>query len=535
MNSELQPTALINDGGNTVMSEAKETGLESAANEELEVEIHIPEDVDDITAPGVADQDVTNANDRTACTVIEETEIDGTAAEQDNSRKSDAPQNEIAAALDGDVFSENENVDGDSALADLHSFVRRAKSSKERKDVPASAMILPPLATSSLTKKHPSGSLGSATSENGSPVSKIEKMATTTTTTMTSPRVPLGQKDANKSPSPSKKRKLKGSGPPDAAAPLTKKSGGRLVAPDLEDYGTEAPAQPKKRRRKIEADRTGDIFNPDMFPSQDLTKRTSSSSSSAPDRDGGSASRRSSRIATVKKTAAIPVRLPGSATLDLGDMPAPSTATVTARKADRDLAAQTRANTDKNKGGAMPVAFVLASLGAAVADEDDQQTASITLPKTGMKSVRWDEILARVQGEEMPAPAAAENGEGAADEEEEMALPPPPQLRFASDPSDRPGNPVGGMLANEDEEEQGKKDAPAALSPAPVRRSARSAASRLPTRGGSATPVKKKSSLPSAGPGSVSKPSAASATEARARLGMAGPGTPGPRRGGRRR
>lgn len=532
MKGDLHPTTLIN-GGNAVIQGAKETGLESVADMEREVAMDASNEVNETA--GVADQIITDTNDQTACAVTEQAEIDAMAAEQDEPHNSGVQQMESTATSNDDVFFEKEETfDGDSALADLHSFVRRAKSSKERKDVPATALLLP-LTTSSSKKKRRSGSLGSATSESGSPMTKTEKTTTSATTTMTSPRVPLGQKDANKSPSPSKKRKLTSSGPQEATAPIAKKrSGGRLVAPDLEDYETESSAQPKKRRRKMEADSGGDIFNPDMFPSQDLTKRTSSSAGSAPDKDSANASRRSSRIATVKKTAAIPVRLPGSSALDLGDMPAPSTAAVTARKADRDLAAQTRANTDRNKGGAMSVPFVLANLENAVAGDDGQNIVSITMPKKGTKNVRWDQILVRVQGEELPAAAVTDNVKGAA-EEEDMALPPPPQLRFASDSCCQPENPVGDLSADDDDEDQEKKEGPAALSPAPIRRSARAAASRLPTRGGSVTPVKKKTALPSPSPGSVSKSSAKGVAGARARLGMAGPGTPGPRRGGRRR
>lgn len=514
------------------MLKAEKTRLQSFADVEFEVEMDTPEEEDEIT--GAADQVVSAANDRTTCAVAEQAEIDGMAAEQHGPQKSDVHQMENAPTSNGGIFSDKEEtVDGDSALADLHSFVRRARSSKERKDIPATAPAYP-LTTSSITKKRCSGSLGSATSESESPKNKLQETTTTATTTMTSPRVPLGQKDANKSPSPSKKRKLTRSGPQEATAPLVKKVGGRLVAPDFEDHDTEASAQPKKRRRKVEADSGGGIFNPDMFPSQDLTKPTSTTSGPTTERDGLSASRRSSRIATVKKTAAVPVRLPGSSTLDLGDMPAPSTAAVTARKAGEDLAYQTRANTNMNRG-TEDVAFVLAKLGDVVVGKADQHTASVAIPKTGTKNVRWDEILARVQGEEVPNLTVTKKMEGAAEEEEEMALPLPPQLRFASNSRGQPRSISRDSLANCDEEDEEDKEGPAALSQAPVRRSARSAASRLPTRGGSVTPVKKKSALPSLSPGHMSKSTGGSAAGVRARLGMAGPGTPGPRRGGRRR
>lgn len=481
---------------------------------------------------------VAAAADRTTTDVAAETVSKNSTISEDDKLETENEHAGTTASRGNDHYSGDEdNNEGDSALADLHNFVRRAKSSKERKDIPASATILP-ATTANLTKKRRSGSLGPATSDNGSPMGKTEKVAmtTTTTTTVTSPRVPLGQKDANKSPSPSKKRKLKGQNLQDATAPLTKKVGGRLVAPDFEDYGSEVPTQPKKRRRKMESDSSGDIFNPDMFPSQDLTKRSSNTSEGASEKDAGTASRRSSRIATVQKTAAIPVRLPGCSPIDLGDMPVPSTAAVTARKAERDLAAQTRTNTDKNKAGAMPVAFVLASLGTAVEDEDDQLTTTVTLSKNS-KAVRWDETLVRVQGEATPTLAPAERVEDAAvEEEEDMALPPPPQLRFADDTTDQPKrHAVGARSTGVEEGESEKDDALVKRAAAPVRRSARSSTSRLPTRGGSMTPVKKKAVVQSPAAGLAAKSSAVSAAGARARLGMAGPGTPGPRRGGRRR
>lgn len=511
------------------------------------------------------DEAVTVVDDGAVPAMAEHSKATVRGLEQDESRKVDVEQIKDGDALKGDIFLENEDDgEGDSALADLHSFVRRARSSKERKDVSPSSPIFS-LPKPKLLKKRYSGSTSAAASEAGSPMSKVDKAATTAavvaSSTNNSPRVPLGQKDVNKSPSPSKKRKLKGLGPQDAFAPATKKSGGRLVAPDFEDYETEAPAQPKKRRRKMEANVSGDIFNPDMFSNQDLTKRSSSSSGasgSAPDKGAAGASRRSSRIATsttIKKTTPIPVRLPGSSTLDLGDMLVPSTAAVTARKADRDLAAETRLNTNRNKGGAVPVAVALVNLGAVAVGAGDQTTTVNAARKAGTKNVRWDEILARVQGEEpvVPSPAAtnvdSEVVAGVQEEEEEAALPSPPQIRFTA--GDQPGQSrdlVDVQLCGGEDEPRMKPQATTSapsptptltptpkMSPAPVRRSARSAASRLPTRGGGLTPVKKRNSLPGSNMGSVlSKVSTAGAAGARARLGMAGPGTPGPRRGGRK-
>lgn len=516
-----------------------------------------PEKTDRVTV--ITGEAATVVDDSAAYAVPEDAGTVAMRLEQDESKQVVVEHIEDGDTLKTGVFSEDEDDgEGDSALADLHSFVRRARSGKERRDTSPSAPILSPLKSKLVVKKRSSGPTGAATSGAGSPMSKVDKAAATAavvaTSTTVSPRVPLGQKDVNKSPSPSKKRKLKGLSSHDTMAPATKKTGGRLVAPDFEDYDTEAPAQPKKRRRKLEANVSGDIFNPEMLTNQDLTKRSSSSSgasASAPDKGAAGAARRSSRIATsttIKKAAPIPVRLPGSSSLDLGDMPVPSTAAVTARKADRDLAAETRLNTNRNKGGAVPVAVALVALGAVAAGEHDQTTAVTTARKAGTKNVRWDEILARVQGEEpvVPSPAAGnvdtEVVAETQEEEEEAALPSPPQIRFAaSEQRDPSRNLVDAQLRGVEDEPRTKLQATVSapsptlsLSPAPVRRSARSAASRLPTRGGGLTPVKKRKSLPSSSIGSVSKASNSDVIGARARLGMAGPGTPGPRRGGRK-
>lgn len=464
---------------------------------------------------------------------------------------------------EGLALSDNEeneeDVEGDSDMAYLQNFVQRSKTSKEEKrdDAPSAPILL-----KSFSKKRRSGSLNSATSDGGSPMAK---MATTATTiTAAKPRVPLGEKDANKSPSPSKKRKLTGA--EDGSAPIKKKNG-RLVAPDLDDLEP-ATTKRKKRRKGIESD-TDDVFNPEMDFNQVLTQRSTT---------GGAGARRSTRIATTHKPepAPINVRLPGGVFVDNGDMPAVSTTGITnavlQRKVDQDLANKTKANTRKNRGGAVPVPMALASmaegLGDGDADEPTVTTSVFVEPKMGRsggsKTVRWDETLSRVQGEEETIATAAvieseesqaESEEQEAEEEEDTQLPSPPQLRVVSYPapgSCRPGNPVANQLATNNEEQ----DEVPAKKPASVRRSSRAPnVSRLPKRGGmvatpaaapptpAPAPTPKRSSLPA--PSRISKSvgaggrggaaaAAAGAAEARARLGMAGPGTPAPRRGGRR-
>lgn len=479
---------------------------------------------------------------------------DKALASPENDESEERAANESNAENEDD----EENVEGDSDMAYLQSFVQRSKSSKEEKrdDVPSAPILL-----KVFSKKRRSGSLNSATSDAGSPMAKMTNSAATISTAKA--RVPLGEKDANKSPSPSKKRKLNAA--EDGSMPLKKKSG-RLVAPDLDDLEP-ATTKRKKRRKGIESD-SDDVFNPEMDFNQVLTQRSTT---------GGAGARRSTRIATTQKPepAPINVRLPGGVFVDNGDMPTVSTAGITnavlQRKADQDLANKTRANTRKNRGGAVPVQMALASMAERTGDGDaDEFTITTTVfvePKVGrsggIKTVRWDEILARVQGEETVAIAAAvepeeckavaesptEAEDQKEDEEEDTQLPSPPQLRVVNLPSpgaDRPDNPVANQLAIDGEEQE----APVKNRLAPVRRSSRAATvSRLPKRGGGSSaptaapltpiPTPKRSSLPA--PSRVSKlgggrggAAAVGAAETRARLGMAGPGTPAPRRGGRR-
>ncbi|KAJ4412531.1 hypothetical protein N0V82_008756, partial [Gnomoniopsis sp. IMI 355080] len=444
------------------------------------------------------------------------------SASPENEETNESPPNEANENNEDDEDDE-ENVEGDSDMAYLQNFVQRSKSSKEdkRDDAPRG-----PILKKAFSKKRRSGSLNSATSDAGSPMAKMAIPAATITTSK--PRVPLGEKDANKSPSPSKKRKLKGA--EDGSMPIKKKNG-RLVAPDLDDLEP-ATTKRKKRRKGIESD-TDDVFNPEMDFNQVLTQRSTT---------GGAGARRSTRIATTHKAepAPINVRVPGGVFVDSSDMPTVSTAGITnavlQRKADQELANKTRSNTRKNRGGAVPVQMALEAMaersGDGNADEFTITTDVLVEPKSRsgvIKTVRWDEILARVQDEETVAVAAAvESEESKAevkspaqaanqedeDEDEDTQLPSPPQLRVVNLPSsgsDRPGNPVANQLATDSEEQE---EAPTKNNPAPVRRSSRAATvSRLPKRGGGPSapaaapltpiPTPKRSSLPA--PSRVSK------------------------------
>lgn len=270
-------------------------------------------------------------------------------------------QPQPAEAQDGDS-------NDDSQLELLRGFVRRAQMKPKRRE------SMPPLT--------------------GSPRAQVPSNVA-----LQSLRQPLGQKDANMSPSPSKKRKLKEA--EEAPLDLTKTS--RLVKPDLDDT-TPQPLR-KKRRKGAENDSPDEIFNPEMAMSQSLTQRGSS---------GGP--RRSKRVATIKPAepvtpSHIPVRLPGS--FD-ADMPAVSTGGMMQRKMEKDLASLTRTNTRRNKGAALPVPARLAGLSlpadTAAADADpfiSPNKADVLRASRRGKAVRWDETLARYQGDDDGAPPAA--------------------------------------------------------------------------------------------------------------------------------
>lgn len=269
------------------------------------------------------------------------------------------------------VEAKDADSNDDSQLELLHSFVRRAQMKPKRRE--------------------------SMTLFTGSPRAQID-----TSTVLKSPRQPLAQKDANMSPipsktnmspSPSKKRKLKEA----EEAPLDMTKNSRLVKPDLDDT---TPQPLRKRRRKgAENDSPDEIFNPEMALSQSLTQRGSS---------GGP--RRSKRV-TPKPTepvtsSHIPVRLPGSFDADI---PAVSTAGLMQRKTEKDLATLTRTNTRRNKGAALTVPARLAglSLPADTADPFISPEKASKLRASRGKAVRWDETLARFQGDDDSAPPVA--------------------------------------------------------------------------------------------------------------------------------
>lgn len=389
----------------------------------------------------------------------------------------DGGADETATTIDKDA------VDDDSALALLHSFVRRAQTSKQSStqdtvSIPASAVAEKVI-------------MASATPDTGSPMANVEGG-----TDSTSPRKPLEARDANRSPSP-KKRKL--GMETEGAVSILKKSG-RLAKPDLDDI---EPSRPKKRRKKMESD-TNDIFNPEMDFSQSLTQKS---------RGGPGTARRSSRIATTNSSKAdnpqsgfstIPVRLPGSSSGMLSDMPAVSTAGVTTamvqRKVEKDLAMETRTNTRRNKGGAVSVTVSLVALAQQPTEESPTRgTSAAKGPRPGgTKTVRWDAILARVQGEDAAAttsssPEAAALSSG--NDEDDEKLPSPPQMRHVGGVSPDMAGQQPTAVPVEPEEPEKKTRV------TPTRRSTRSTtttASRLPmARSNAPTPAPAPAAVPS--------------------------------------
>jgi hypothetical protein len=261
-------------------------------------------------------------------------------------------------------------------------------------------------AAAALAKKtaRRSGSIGSITSSTGSPMAKPGSETPAS-------RTPLGVKSPN-SPSPAKKRKLE------------------LVQDDLEkDKSSQDPSDrphdgPRlKRRRK----RTDPVLETESAtPSPEPDSLPGSTAAPGPRR---STRARSTRIAL--KPAApsansialsmIPVRLPGMGAMDDAAMDAHLATMARQRSEEKDLAAITRGNTRKNKGGAVPPQVVLAMQAEDPswrmrelkgvfeakerrANEGAAGEGSSEEGKKGRKGkgkgVRWAEELVRYQSEE---------------------------------------------------------------------------------------------------------------------------------------
>lgn len=270
----------------------------------------------------------------------------------------------------------------DSETEMLRKFVTRVTADKNAKAAAAAAALAKKTARRSST-----------TSSTGSPMAKPGSETPAS-------RQPLGVKSPN-SPSPAKKRKHGLVEDDDDLAKDTK--------PDA----TDAADQPRlKRRRK----RTDALL--------DTTTTTTATSTPSPDpepaSDPSSGPRRSTRARstrvalrptapsanTIAFSTMIPVRLPGMGVMDDAAMDSHIAALARQRSEEKDLAAVTRGNTRKNKGGAVPPQVVLARQAEdpgwrmrelkGVFDAKKERGPLQGEPK-GKKGVRWDEELVRFQ------------------------------------------------------------------------------------------------------------------------------------------
>ena len=317
---------------------------------------------------------------------------------------------EMVVGTDKIPEGEHLSVHDDSETEMLRNFVTRVKADKTAKAAAAARAKL------GSRPKRRSGSSGSTASASGSPVSRKELASSEVL------RVPLGEKDHNMSPSPLKKRKAS-----DDADHLSRKAGSRLSKPDLDDT---TPPRPKRRRKRMEAE-TDSVFNPEFQTSQE---------DAAP---GPAAPRRSTRARTTRMAlkapapgvgaalSSIPVRLPGHLNNGEDALGGPSAAL--RRNEEKDLAALTRVNTRKNKGDSEYPKMVIARQAASdpslpewtvrkkqraadAAEEAGEMPTGDGAAEDGRtkktagkrKAVRWAEVLARAQGEEnMPLVAEA--------------------------------------------------------------------------------------------------------------------------------
>ncbi|TPX12926.1 uncharacterized protein E0L32_006571 [Thyridium curvatum] len=470
--------------------------------------------------------------------------------------------------VEEEVAEKRLSIQDDSETEMLRRFVTRVKADKTAKAAAAAR-------AKTLRPNRRSGSLGSTTSDSGSPIARNE-----TTPLSASKRLPLGQKDHNMSPSPTKKRK---------GADETAHRGSLLSKPDLEDI---SPPKPKRRRKNAELENDS-VFNPEFQPGGKGKTETAAT-------DDGPAPRRSSRNKTarnLRSTATtannsavmsmIPVRLPGSLCTDDSNVNLGMR-----RNEERDLAAVTRHNTRKNKGASVHPSVVIsrqqddpnwrmkelkevfeareAAAAAAAAPEEGAPTSRKRTRGGKGKGVRWDETLVRVQGQdegpvvmkavtapldESVAPPQAEDAEEAKDEAEEERL-----EVVAPEPARKKQKKSAAAIATaapekkEEEEQTAAKEKEAE----PVKEKAQQPAARPRTRASRLrAPTPRKLAAPTAAVGKENKPkleptpvektaapapasAAKKAPPAAARmatrrtrisgLGMSGNGTPAPKR-----
>ncbi|KAI6351776.1 hypothetical protein MCOR25_009751 [Pyricularia grisea] len=253
--------------------------------------------------------------------------------------------------------------------------------------------------------KRRSGSLG--TSATGSPIRRSEPGSGDESA---SKRQPLREKSPNMSPSPTKKRKTV----------EDEISSGLLQAPSLEDH---SPPKPKRRRKNAETESDG-ILNPEFQPGDAQPPRRSTRTKRtllppAPSANGFAMSK-------------LPVIR--SIVIDDGGFGgSPSSASV--RNDDRQLQATTRANTRRNKAGALHAsdALNLQAKRKLSGDDDDggDKAAANKRVKTksgSAKSVRWGTPLASYQeppAADAPIVTSDSADELAADDDEAIPAPAP--------------------------------------------------------------------------------------------------------------
>ncbi|TLD33720.1 hypothetical protein PspLS_00011 [Pyricularia sp. CBS 133598] len=287
--------------------------------------------------------------------------------------------------------ADHRQKEADQNRAELQSFMERMKA-KGKGD-------------SAIKVKRRSGSLG--TSATGSPIRRSEPESGDESA---SKRQPLGEKSPNMSPSPTKKRKTV----------EDEISSGLLQAPSLEDH---SPPKPKRRRKNAETESDG-ILNPEFQPGEAQPPRRSTRTKRnllppAPSANGFAMSK-------------LPV-IRSIAIDDGGFGGSPSSASV--RNDDRQLQATTRANTRRNKAGALHASDALnlqakRKLSGGDEDECEDKAATTKRAKTtksgNAKSVRWGTPLASYQ--EPPATVAPISISDSADElaaDDDVAIPAP--------------------------------------------------------------------------------------------------------------
>ncbi|KAK4120639.1 hypothetical protein N657DRAFT_624756 [Parathielavia appendiculata] len=291
--------------------------LSSRLPDEEEAEaIHDSDELDD---DEVVEEELPANNDDEATVAIDEDMLTGEAPHPENDTL------QLQARRD------------DSETEMLRKFVTRVTADKNAKAAAAAAALAKKTARRS-------GSLGSITSSTGSPMARQGSETPTS-------RTPLGAKSPN-SPTPTKKRKHE------------------LVKDDLtkdksvsEDPSIQHSDGPRLKRRRKRTDPVLESESATSSPELD----------SLPSTGAGSGPRRSSRARSTRvalKPAApsansialsmIPVRLPGMGAMDDAALDAHLTSMARQRSEEKDLAAITRGNTRKNKGGAVPPQVVLA-------------------------------------------------------------------------------------------------------------------------------------------------------------------------------